>query len=525
MKDLSGHGNHGTIAGASDVLGIIGRARQFNGTDYIEAPDSSDLDVFTGITIAAWVYLQADHTGGSPTMIRKQGSFLLELGDNGTNRPSFFLWWSDGSAGPLLSGPPVAKLEWHHWAATYDGIQMRLYLDGAVVGSLPISKTVATSPDPLRMGHWATEWFKGILDEVRVFSRALNGTEIAALVSTAPAHPPGPRLFYDMQNLTLDGRMKDLSGHGNHGTMTGTTDVAGKVGRARQFNGIVDYIEAPDSLDLHVSSGITIAVWVYLQADHADGTATMIRKQGSFLLELGDNGTNRPTFFLWWSDGSVGPILSGPPVAKYEWHHLAATYNGTSMRLYFDGALVNSFQISKTIATSPDPLRLGHWATEWFAGILDEFRIFARALTDAEIANLVSPPSRLYAHSLGTPAFGNMSTMYAASDAPGNPWPVIPGGTQMKTHNERQAVGSVAPARTLGTSSHSLRTGSWATNRSKASLLKSASTATHFAREEIAALVSASPGAFPQEAQRSIVEFSPTKSHWRLGDWCQRPGS
>ena len=152
---------------------------------------------------------------------------------------------------------------------------MRLYIDGAVVSSLAISKTIATSSEPLRMGHFQTEWFQGILDEVQIFARALNGDEIAALVLEAPAHAPGPRLAYDMETLTTDGKMKDLSGHGNHGTISGATDVAGIVGRARQFNGIADYVEVPDSSDLHVSGGITIAAWVYLQADHTGGAPTM----------------------------------------------------------------------------------------------------------------------------------------------------------------------------------------------------------------------------------------------------------
>src|SRR2546422_4663891 len=76
-----------------------------------------------------------------------------------------------------------------------------------------------------------------------------------------------PRLAYDMETLTADGKMQDLSGHSNHGTISRATDVAGIVGRARHFNGIADYIETPDSSDLHVSGGITIATWVYLQAD------------------------------------------------------------------------------------------------------------------------------------------------------------------------------------------------------------------------------------------------------------------
>src|SRR2546422_7985385 len=69
---------------------------------------------------------------------------------------------------------------------------MRLYIDGAVVSSLAISKTIATSSEPLRMGHWATEWFAGILDEVRLYPRALTAAEIGGLVSKASAHAPSP---------------------------------------------------------------------------------------------------------------------------------------------------------------------------------------------------------------------------------------------------------------------------------------------------------------------------------------------
>src|SRR2546430_128742 len=57
--------------------------------------------------------------------------------------------------------------------------------------------------------------------------------------------PPSPlALAYDMETLTPDGRMQDRSGSGNHGTIAGTTDVSGKVGRARHLNGS-DRLTAP----------------------------------------------------------------------------------------------------------------------------------------------------------------------------------------------------------------------------------------------------------------------------------------
>src|SRR5205807_9823991 len=112
----------------------------------------------------------------------------------------------------------------------------------------------------------------------------LTGEEIAALIPPSePTSPSEPVLSYDMENLTADGWMKDLSGHGNHGTINGSVDVSGKVGRARQFDGIDDYIEVPDSSSLHPTGAITIAAWVYLQADHTGGSPTMIDRQSTRL--------------------------------------------------------------------------------------------------------------------------------------------------------------------------------------------------------------------------------------------------
>src|SRR2546422_7337950 len=64
-----------------------------------------------------------------------------------------------------------------------------------------------------------------------------------------------------METLTDTGRMQDLSGHGNHGTLTGTTDVAGEVGRARHFDGVSEKITATPAL-----VGLTswsFALWLY----------------------------------------------------------------------------------------------------------------------------------------------------------------------------------------------------------------------------------------------------------------------
>ena len=69
---------------------------------------------------------------------------------------------------------------WSHLAATFDGSTVRLFVNGVQAGSLPFSGSMAASTGPLRLGGngvWG-EWFAGLIDEVRVYNRALSASEI-----------------------------------------------------------------------------------------------------------------------------------------------------------------------------------------------------------------------------------------------------------------------------------------------------------------------------------------------------------
>ena len=72
---------------------------------------------------------------------------------------------------------------WTHLATTYDGANVRLYLNGALAATRAATGAITVSTGALQIGGnsvWS-EWFKGLIDEVRVYSRALSaGTEIAA---------------------------------------------------------------------------------------------------------------------------------------------------------------------------------------------------------------------------------------------------------------------------------------------------------------------------------------------------------
>ena len=76
------------------------------------------------------------------------------------------------------------------------------------------------------------------------------------------------------------------------------------------------------------------------------------------------------------------------------WTHVAVTFDGTSLRLYVDGTLANTTAVSGAMGGSDGPLRIGGNAiwNEWFDGLIDELRIYDRALSPTEIQTDMQTP-------------------------------------------------------------------------------------------------------------------------------------
>ena len=74
------------------------------------------------------------------------------------------------------------------------------------------------------------------------------------------------------------------------------------------------------------------------------------------------------------------------------WHHLAATYDRTNLRIYLDGVQVGTRALTGSIGVSANPLRIGGNAIwgENFAGLIDDVRVFNRALTPAELTTIMN---------------------------------------------------------------------------------------------------------------------------------------
>jgi hypothetical protein len=202
--DSSGRGNDGTLEQLDPtkvwVPGRSGDALAVYGAGWVGVVPSPSIDAITDrITMSAWVYfdgtISATDTWGT-AISREIGTTIdqhYHLSLHMDGRPSMFLTTPAGSNPTgnldLVMGPDaVPQKTWVHLAGTYDGATARLYVDGALVASQPMTGTFAADTSPLIIGGNGndasgvpTELFPGRLDEIMLYGRALSDTEIAQL--------------------------------------------------------------------------------------------------------------------------------------------------------------------------------------------------------------------------------------------------------------------------------------------------------------------------------------------------------
>jgi len=182
----------------------------------------------------------------------------------------------------------------------------------------------------------------------------------------------------------------DTSGRGNHGEIIGATaGHPGKMAGAFHFDGTDDYIRVDDSSSLNMTSRITLSALIRLES--VEGNWRIMQKGQTDdqyrLLQEND--------VLKFDLEGVGTLATSQIPALREWHHVVATYDGTYMRIYIDGAEAVSKSASGSIAVSDAPLCIGSKKPgspeqDYFQGLMDEVKIWKRGLSVGEVENLFS---------------------------------------------------------------------------------------------------------------------------------------
>ncbi|NOT58188.1 MAG: LamG domain-containing protein [Deltaproteobacteria bacterium] len=199
------------------------------------------------------------------------------------------------------------------------------------------------------------------------------------VANTVPPQGSGIVAAYGF-NATTGTVLVDVSGNNRHGMLVNSpTWVAGRFGNALSFDGSNDYATIGD---VDLTGPFTISMWALPKNIGSGCHGSAVMKQYDYGLEVcngnmygqvGGGGSS-------WA-ASTSYII---PQANV-WSHYTLTYDGTTARLYVNAALRSS--AAGTHVTNNEPLMIGAWTTasEFFAGLIDEVRIYNRALTPAEI--------------------------------------------------------------------------------------------------------------------------------------------
>lgn len=181
--------NSGAMTGTTNASGIKKQARNFNGTSNVilvsKDTDQGSLDLTQQVTMSAWIYPTSTQT--PMTVMEKdydyKGYALYILNGNHLHADVF-----NGSGTTIAEGGTIKQNQWNFVAGTYDGTNIRAYVDGVQVGIAAGPSSIGIPNVSLRFGAWFNlgsglpeRFFKGRMDEVRLYNRALSAQEIANL--------------------------------------------------------------------------------------------------------------------------------------------------------------------------------------------------------------------------------------------------------------------------------------------------------------------------------------------------------
>ena len=426
--DRSGRGNTGTLTNMDPTTDWVnsatstGQALDFDGSDdQVDVNKSTSLDVGNTFTISAWIYSRDAMTTNRKSVYSTRrnnptGSWQFEAGGNmgtGANIDNSFGITGVNSWVAVANPGFISPNRWNHIVATKNGTastDTKLYINGTEVSySERNAYTITDNTDQPVIGEGTSNGqnFDGLIDEVRIYNRALSAEEVKRLYNLKK-----PKVVSGVDNTGLVGYWAfedgvgtyadDSSFNENRGALSGMDNsdwVTGRVGKALDFDGSNDYITAPDNDSLDSTSDLTISAWVKADNWTGEGGAgvaisTLVKKDSNYILRKDDyaiyGGTGLKMY--WWDGTNLDVhIVSTPSVGV--WHHIVGVNeNNTTRKIYIDGVLQSGTDDLNNTGTRAltNILEIGSGASasESFDGQIDDVRIYNRALSASEIKAL-----------------------------------------------------------------------------------------------------------------------------------------
>ena len=389
--DSSGWENTGTIYGTAtwEAEGKQGSALEFDGSsNYVDFGNDASLKSQTG-SIEFW--MKPDITDTTLDIVNifedSYQNFLL-IRRHYYNKIYVLIEDDDVAKVNLYSNTTMNDTNWHHIVVTQDGSGIKIYIDGQLSGTSGTNSAYWTnhlSPSGTWIGksHWLN--FDGLLDEVKIYDKALNSSEISNHYIEGCIRASW---HFDEGSGTS---VEDSSGNGNNATIYGTANWVddGRPGSALEFDGSSTYIDCGSDTSLQSPTG-SIEFW--MKADTTDTMMDVVNVfEDSYQNFLLIRRSYNNKIYILIEDDNVAKInlYANTIIADTDWHHVVVTQDGTGIKIYIDGqesslSGTNSAYWTDHLSLSGTWFGKGHWTS--FDGLLDEAKIYNRALSSSEIS-------------------------------------------------------------------------------------------------------------------------------------------
>ena len=275
-NDSAGPNNASFVGGASYANGISGQAFSLDGTSqYVKVATPSGLPVGSAPrTMSLWFKTPRDLTTSTESGLIQYGTdatgemFGLITSGNAPSKLYFFGYNYD-----LYGTTTILPNTWYHGAVTYDGTTVRLYVNGRLESSSAYALNTVINPvNGLTIGNRPDllKW-RGVIDEVRIYNRALSAAEIANLAGfnfisqtamplsrTIVSNPVSVNFVSGSQSISISGGAYELNGSGVW-TTTGGTVNSGDIVKMSQTSSSINSTSTTATLTIgSFSSDFTV---------------------------------------------------------------------------------------------------------------------------------------------------------------------------------------------------------------------------------------------------------------------------
>ena len=396
--DNTQYGNDARVGGVAgtDRHGWANNAMVFDGTENSGAvADNSPALNSDFTTISFWVKPTEFPVSGEVFLFSNGGwQERLKISLPGHGKPVFTTHAGGACCSDMDSGTPLALGAWTHVAMTHDGAKDIIYFNGVKVAEKNVSGALDKTKHPLGIGFDPIDnsgYFKGAMDEVQVYKRALSEAEIAALFA---AQNSAPVVAGDLiANYTFNGNTEDHTAYQNHASVISAQtaqDRFGKSNHAYRFNGQSGLVAA--NSPQQNSPNTTISFWIKPDAFPVSGEAYLLSNGGwQERWKISLPGHGKPVFTTHAGGACCSDMDSGTPLALGAWTHVVMTHDGAKDIIYFNGAKVAEKNVTGALDATVHPLGIGFDPIDnanYFQGALDEVQLYKRALSEAEVAAL-----------------------------------------------------------------------------------------------------------------------------------------